>query len=127
MKPGLRPPRLGDVLSRLKALYGAPKPPASDPVELILRENAAYLVDDETREAVFRSLKGAVGVTPEAILAAAFGRIVAAIRAEKPRERVAAHQLLRRHGQELCKRSEPRCDVCPLASVCVFHLTRTSM
>ena len=26
---------------------------------------------------------------------------------------VAAHQLLRRHGQETCRRSEPRCDVCP--------------
>ena len=27
---------------------------------------------------------------------------------------VAAHQLLRRHGQELCKRSRPLCDECPL-------------
>ena len=28
------------------------------------------------------------------------------------------HHLLRRHGQELCKRSAPRCDACPLANEC---------
>ena len=33
---------------------------------------------------------------------------------------VAAHQLLRRHGQETCRRSEPRCDICPLAKGCDF-------
>jgi hypothetical protein len=33
---------------------------------------------------------------------------------------VAAHQLLRRHGQETCRRSEPRCKVCPLAKGCDF-------
>ena len=37
---------------------------------------------------------------------------------------VAAHQLLRRHGQETCRRSEPRCDVCPLAKGCDFARTR---
>ena len=26
----------------------------------------------------------------------------------------------RRHGQETCRRSEPRCDVCPLAKGCDF-------
>ena len=29
-----------------------------------------------------------------------------------------AHQLLRRHGQELCTRSAPRCPYCPLAAAC---------
>jgi endonuclease III len=29
-----------------------------------------------------------------------------------------AHQLLRRHGQELCKTTAPACDRCPLASGC---------
>jgi len=33
---------------------------------------------------------------------------------------VAAHQLLRRHGQELCKRSRPLCDECPLRASCAF-------
>jgi len=31
---------------------------------------------------------------------------------------IKAHQLLRQHGQELCKRSKPRCESCPLASEC---------
>jgi endonuclease III len=33
---------------------------------------------------------------------------------------VAAHPLLRRHGQELCKRSRPLCDECPLRASCAF-------
>lgn len=33
-----------------------------------------------------------------------------------------AHQLLRRHGQELCKRSAPLCERCPLAGVCATGL-----
>lgn len=32
-----------------------------------------------------------------------------------------AHQLLRRHGQEVCKRSAPRCEVCPLTQVCAWY------
>ena len=31
---------------------------------------------------------------------------------------IRAHQLLRRHGQELCKTNEPRCPRCPLAARC---------
>lgn len=31
-----------------------------------------------------------------------------------------AHLLLRRHGQELCKRSSPLCSECPLARRCAF-------
>jgi endonuclease-3 len=31
-----------------------------------------------------------------------------------------AHQLLRKHGQELCKRSRPLCDECPLNKSCAF-------
>jgi endonuclease III len=33
---------------------------------------------------------------------------------------IEAHQLLRRHGQELCKRSHPRCEVCPLRGACAY-------
>ena len=36
---------------------------------------------------------------------------------------IEAHQLLRRHGQELCKRSHPRCDVCPLRPNCAYGRT----
>ena len=33
---------------------------------------------------------------------------------------IEAHRLLRRHGQELCRRSAPRCDVCPLRRRCAY-------
>jgi endonuclease-3 len=33
---------------------------------------------------------------------------------------IQAHLLLRRHGQELCKRTRPECERCPLAYDCVF-------
>jgi endonuclease III len=35
---------------------------------------------------------------------------------------IKAHQLLRRHGQELCKRSKPRCGGCPLQNDCPWAL-----
>ncbi len=34
---------------------------------------------------------------------------------------IRAHQLLRQHGQELCKRSRPRCDRCPVNDNCTFY------
>lgn len=35
-----------------------------------------------------------------------------------------AHQLLRKHGQELCKRSQPSCGECPLLESCAFAAQR---
>jgi endonuclease-3 len=218
-------PKLKATVAALEKLYGKPAPfPSNDPWELILRENASYLVDDATREEVFSSLKARVGVSPETILGAPYERLVESIReggmrpcmradklveaaelagetglaelrklakgggpgARKVLKRfpgigepgadklllaagsavtlapdsnglrvlvrlgyakedanyaktyraaaeavapelsddrawlVAAHQLLRRHGQETCRRSEPRCEVCPLAKGCDF-------
>ena len=219
--------RLKEIVAGLEKLYGKPSLfPTKDPWELILRENAAYLVDDTTREEVFRLLKSRVGLSPDALLGAPYERVVEAIRGGgmRPPERanklleaaeiarevglaelrrlakqggpaarkvlkrfpgigepgadklllaaggaitlapesnglrvlvrlgyakedksytktyrsaaeavapelpsdqtwlVAAHRLLRRHGQETCLRSEPRCDVCPLARVCAYAL-----
>ena len=67
-------PKLREIVVALEKLYGKPAPfPSNDPWELILRENASYLVDDATREEVFRSLKARIGVSPEAILDAPQG------------------------------------------------------
>lgn len=33
---------------------------------------------------------------------------------------IRAHQLLRRHGQEICKRSAPICESCPLQDDCAY-------
>ena len=51
----------------------------------------------------------------------------AAAEAELPRDcgvRIEAHLLLRRHGQELCRRSQPRCEICPLRRGCAFARSR---
>jgi endonuclease III len=53
--------------------------------------------------------------------AATYRRTVDAVADELPDETAwvtRAHQLLRRHGLELCKRSAPLCGECPLASSC---------
>jgi endonuclease-3 len=57
-------------MQALEALYGRPPAPPSDPFELILREQVAYLADDETRDRAFRLLERSVGVDPKAIAAA---------------------------------------------------------
>jgi len=31
-----------------------------------------------------------------------------------------AYLLLKRHGQETCKRSKPRCEICPIAAQCAY-------
>jgi endonuclease III len=36
---------------------------------------------------------------------------------------IEAYQLLRRHGQELCKTSRPRCEICPLRPQCAYFKT----
>jgi endonuclease III len=38
---------------------------------------------------------------------------------------IRAHQLLRQHGQELCRRTQPRCDRCPLTDTCAFYSAAT--
>ena len=35
---------------------------------------------------------------------------------------IAAHQLLRRHGQEICRRTDPACGGCPVRSDCAYPL-----
>jgi len=60
----------GKLITRLRSAYGRPKPPKSDPFELILWENVAYLLSDERREAAFEALRERVGLTPKSILAA---------------------------------------------------------
>lgn len=46
-----------------------------------------------------------------------------AIEAELPEKfdaRIRAYLLLKRHGQELCKRTKPKCSECPLYSRCAY-------
>src|SRR4051794_18081202 len=63
-------PSLGIVIDRLESHYGRPrKPKITDPWQLILWENVAYMADDDRRAKAFLKLKAKVGFRPEQILA----------------------------------------------------------
>jgi endonuclease III len=213
------------LVDKLHRHYGASAPPPStDPLELVIWENIAYLASDERRAKAFADLKENIGTRPEQILAAKHSALAALGKAgilpdvsaeklltiakiayeefdsdlcsalKKPfpqakralkrfpgigdpgadkillftrsypvmgldsnglrvlvrvgfaeeqknysatyrlvqdalREQlppgydslIRAHQLLRRHGQELCKRSNPRCAECPLRDTCNYN------
>ena len=62
---------LQKIISQLLAHYGPPRRPINtDPFELILLENVAYLVSDERREAAFNLLRQTIGTRPHELLAA---------------------------------------------------------
>lgn len=58
-------------IARLKRHYGEPEgPPANTPFELVIWENACYLLSDERRLEVFEALRKKVGLSAAAILKA---------------------------------------------------------
>ena len=66
--------RFDRLITRLKQHYGEPAlPPATGPFELVLWENACYLLPDERRFEVFSALRDKVGLNPTAIDAASDG------------------------------------------------------
>ena len=59
------------IMQQLRKHYGEPAaPPAQGPFELVMWENACYLLSDERRLEVFQALRDQVGLTAEAIDAA---------------------------------------------------------
>jgi endonuclease III len=218
------------IIQILQDHYGPPLPPIStDPFELIIWENVAYLANDRRRASAFAELKARVGVKPKAILetdqrtladiakvgiladlgaeklltiakvayeefngdlqsalrlplrqaknalkkfpgigepgaekillftgtcpilalesnglrvllrlgygkqdrnyAASYRSVQAAVAGELPSDcasLICAYQLLRTHGQQLCKSSKPHCESCPLKRKCLYFLSNTS-
>ena len=61
-------PDFKTFIARLKRHYGEPKlPPAKGPFELVMWENACYLLPDDRRAAVFEGLRTQVGLDANAI------------------------------------------------------------
>ena len=61
-------PDFRKLVARLQRHYGEPAlPPARGPFELVMWENACYLLSDERRKAVFEALREQVGLNAEAI------------------------------------------------------------
>jgi endonuclease III len=64
-------PEFKKLIARLEQGYGAPgPPPARGPFELVIWENACYLLPDERRAEVFEGLRRQVGLTADAIFKA---------------------------------------------------------
>src|SRR5438093_2312010 len=64
-------PGLKKLIARLEKHYGEPAlPPAQGPFELVMWENACYLLPDDRRAAVFEGLRKQVGLNAKAILKA---------------------------------------------------------
>ena len=92
----VEPSRFTATIEKLRKFYGRPAPPKiTDPVELILFENVAYLADDDKRAAAFAAPKKDVGTRPSQILKASqeqleeitrMGGIVPELRAQRLRQ-----------------------------------------
>jgi endonuclease III len=64
-------PEFKKIIVKLKKHYGAPTmPPAKGSFELVMWENACYLLPDDRRAAVFEGLRKHVGLNAKAILKA---------------------------------------------------------
>jgi endonuclease III len=80
--------------------------PDSNALRVLVRLGFAKMERDYGR--VYRSV--AESTAPE--LPSTFSKIIA------------ARELLRRHGQELCRRNNPRCEACPLSARCEAFRTK---
>jgi endonuclease III len=61
-------PDLQKLIAKLKKYHGDPElPPARGPFELVMWENACYLLSDQRRAAVFEALRQQVGMDAAAI------------------------------------------------------------
>ena len=66
------------LVDKLQRHYGSPAPlPSTDPLELIIWDNIAYLASDKRRAEAFANLKRTIGTRPEQILAAQHSALAA--------------------------------------------------
>ena len=92
-------PRFQQIISKLEKRHGRPPPPKiTDPLEIILFENVAYLVSDDQREKAFNALRDQIGLKPTDILSAPYVKIleVARMGGMRPEDRVEKLQLIAR-------------------------------
>lgn len=91
--------------------------PGAERIELFTGADAVLALDANCLRALTR-----LGYSsPGRSYAASYRQAQAAASAELPATGsalVRAHQLLRRHGREVCRRKDPSCGQCPLADDC---------
>jgi endonuclease III len=119
----------GDLLSALSRLSAAQARkalkafpgignPGADRIALFSRLSPVAAVPSACPHVLVRILEGPEGDKYVAIYAAA-QRMLDALPATID-ARIRGYLLIDRHGRELCKRSKPLCERCPLQSQCAF-------
>jgi endonuclease III len=91
--------------------------PGAERIELFTGVRAVLALDANGLRVLTRLGYG----SPDRSYAASYRQAQAAAAAELPSTvpaLVRAHQLLRRHGREVCTRKDPACPGCPLAASC---------
>jgi endonuclease-3 len=115
---GLRSQPLGQARKGLMRFPGVGEPGA-EKLLLLGRSHAVLGLDSNGVRILTR-----LGLVHEAkSYAATYRAVQAAVGPYQSRGfdwLIRAHQLLRQHGQELCRRTTPRCDRCPLTDRCAF-------
>jgi endonuclease III len=117
----LRPVLKKPLLQAKKALKRFPSigDPGAEKILLLTRSHPVMALDSNGLRVLCR-----VGFAEEQKSYPATYRLVLdAIHGQLPRDYdslIWAHQLLRQHGQELCKRSKPRCTECPVRDGCSY-------
>jgi len=95
--------------------------PGADRILLLARSQASLAPESNALRVLLR-----LGFGEESKdYARSYRSVIASLAPELPTDfdwMIEAHQLLRRHGQEVCRRSNPRCELCPLTSGCAAYL-----
>lgn len=104
---------------RILRTFPAIGPPGADKILLLTGAQAVLALDSNALRVLLRLGHG----EEHKSYSASYTSAQKAAMAELPRSVPALRKvslLLRRHGQELCRRVDPRCPMCPLRDVCNF-------
>jgi endonuclease-3 len=94
--------------------------PGAEKILLFSRRQAVLALDSNGVRVLLRLGFGEEGRS----YSATYRSVQRAAQATAPRDfagLIRAHQLLRHHGQELCRRSSPACEACPLQLSCLYY------
>jgi endonuclease-3 len=117
----LRAALAGPVTAARKLLKRFPNiaDPGADRILLFAGVSPTAAVPSSCPHVILRIMRGREPVNYAAIYRQAQQEIQSVPEDFEARKR--AFLLLKRHGQELCKREKPKCDQCPLRECCAFH------
>ena len=103
----------------LAAGLRGPAIPGAEKILLFSRRYPVFPLDSNVLRVLLRLGYG----KQEKSYSASYRSVQAAVEAELPKGfdgRIEAYQLLRRHGQLLCRRSHPLCGECPARGACAY-------